>query len=390
MFCCETCHLCKFASISVQLYLYTAVRGSRSGNGKLRDDEPAVGRPQPMMSGLRLPRQDPESSGFNPSRMNVLAGARAMAAGNQHAPMPMPVVFNQNTSPVKYNARPAPARLAALPQLSSSSPPPPHHQQQQQQRRRQSQNSNYFQQQQQQQQQHKQASRADEPEARQRKAVAKELSKLQAALGGGPRDSAGLENCANTAQFLQLSAERLRGLRQQAAGQAAKPAPAAPPAEAVEGWQAEKQALEERLRKLEAENSKCKRYIQRQRANIEKLQSERKRYAEEKAQSDFKLVEALAGRGDEAAALLQGVKVEAGGDAADAAATTEGAESKLRERHEADAAAKKAEELELELQASKEKHAAEKQRLMEQQGIMMQQICELTAEVEKLKQNAES
>eukprot|EP01052_Picozoa_sp_SAG31_P001823 SAG31_NODE_61_length_29286_cov_444.645973_16_plen_251_part_00 len=164
-------------------------------------------------------------------------------------------------------------------------------------------------------------------ELRCRNSIERELSKLQSVLGAADHTATsssanpGTGPNVNELQFLQGIVEKLKTLR----GKYQESAKAGNSEEAVTD-------LQQKVKKLEQDNAKCRRYIQRQRANIEKLQGERKKYAEEKAQFEFKLVEALAGRGQEAAALLQGVKLQPG-SAGRASANDDDAETKLRERH---------------------------------------------------------
>ena len=289
---------------------------------------------------------------------NAIKEARAMAGGlaplgNAYAP----IKYNSSArSPPAYNSRPNPPRLqtvsAALPELKPLQTSQPL------------------------------AGRSPlagrapvDAELACRKAVGKELAKLQFYIG--PDGPGRIEDPGDTVQFLRLVAERLRRMRQTHVPAAS----AAPP-----GRPAEEQAeLDEKLKRLALENAKCKRYIQRQRANIEKLQTERKRYAEEKAQSDFKLVEALAGRDPDALQKAGSEPAAGGGEA----------EAKLRERH-ADAAettagttgavgGKEMAELASELQASKEQRSKERNSSMQQQQEQLQRICELTAELDQLK-----
>eukprot|EP01051_Picozoa_sp_SAG22_P004640 SAG22_NODE_254_length_13588_cov_10.695678_8_plen_331_part_00 len=131
-------------------------------------------------------------------------------------------------------------------------------------------------------------------EACHRKMVAKELERLSVLLGAAPG-----AQLADGHTSWRLVAEQLRALCEHQRG--GGHGPQVP--ETTFGGDNRKQQLDV----LERENAKCKRYIQRQRAYIEKLQSERKRYAEQKAAVEFTLAEVLAGRGQEAAALLQGV-----------------------------------------------------------------------------------
>ena len=69
--------------------------------------------------------------------------------------------------------------------------------------------------------------------------------------------------------------------------------------------QREMQELSAKMAALEADNAKVRRYATRAKQEIGKLQAERKRNAADLATSEFKLKEAMAGRGVEANKMLE-------------------------------------------------------------------------------------
>ena len=143
--------------------------------------------------------------------------------------------------------------------------------------------------------------------------VRSEVGRIDAELPGGGSGVAiqELQNGATPADLnspMQQVLGQLRGVRGRlgAVFVDGAPRPGTPPQAAKQKADAaELQALMTKMASLEQENAKIRRYATRAKAEIGKLQAERRRTAGELATSEFKLKEALAGRGAEANNMLE-------------------------------------------------------------------------------------
>ena len=153
----------------------------------------------------------------------------------------------------------------------------------------------------------KRRARLDDPRVvRLMSEVTDELAKLSSAVPGGM----GTERppTSDLAPFLQEILSQLRDTRGRLGSvwiDSAQPAGTPPARQEKADNGAEMKEMVAKMAKLEQENAKMRRYATRAKTAVEKLQAERKRMAADLATADFKLKEALAGRGNDAAKLLE-------------------------------------------------------------------------------------
>jgi chromosome segregation ATPase len=136
--------------------------------------------------------------------------------------------------------------------------------------------------------------------------VSDELAKLSSAVPGGmPQDASTARSThKELAPFLQSVLGQLKETRGRLGAVWIDDAGSAGPALADNSK--EMAELTAKMKALEQENARLRRYGQRAKTAVDKLQKERGRMASDLAAAEFKLKEAVAGRGTEADKLLTG------------------------------------------------------------------------------------
>jgi hypothetical protein len=177
--------------------------------------------------------------------------------------------------------------------------------------------------------------------------VGDEVVKLSSAVPGGmpPDPKAPLAAQKEIAPFLQGVLGELKETRGRLGAvwiDSAASAGTPPPAPAADNSK-EMAELMKKMKGMEQENARLRRYGQRAKTAVEKLQKERGRMASDLAAAEFKAKEAVAGRGTEADKLLDGPNKKTEKmlqwEKKHGAGAAGGEEARLRERFEEEKAA---------------------------------------------------
>lgn len=160
--------------------------------------------------------------------------------------------------------------------------------------------------------------------------VSDELAKLSSAVPGDAATPQATQK--DLASFLQGVLDELKDTRGRLAARSAAAAPVAGGTDSSK----ELAELSAKMKALEQENARLRRYGQRAKTAVEKLQKERGRMASDLAAAEFKLKEAVAGRGSEAEKVLNGPtkKTEKMMQWEKKHGGADGEEARLRERYQ--------------------------------------------------------